>query len=220
MEIRGIVDLNPNPIAVSLAGLGFSVPLDSLRRDLAVETNVRGTLTFRGGVTARGTQREDLIRSIDGSLALALEDAVIQGAAYDLLATNTLEWIYSGAALEDSTEIDCTMASFTIVDGIATTSDLYLDTKHMIASGEGQLDFVKRYMDISITPRSKSRTFNIPSSVRMRGKMSAPKTILSPVAATANASTEAIMLVPNLVMKMFGVKKGAQKRTDPCLPKA
>lgn len=220
MEVRGIVDLNPNPIAVSLAGLGFTVPLNSLGQDMAVETNVLGTLTFRGGLTARGTQREELISSMNGSLALALDDAVIQGAAYDLLATNTLEWIYSGAALDDSTEIDCTMASFTIVDGVATTEDLYLDTRHMIATGEGNLDFVQRYMDIRLTPRSKSRSFSIPSSIAIRGKMSDPKTILSPVAAAANASAEAIMLVPNLVMRMFGAKKGAQKRVDPCLPKA
>ncbi|MEP4484913.1 MAG: AsmA-like C-terminal region-containing protein [Halioglobus sp.] len=220
MEVRGIIDLNPDPIAMSLAGLGFTVPVDNLRRDLAIETDLLGKLTFRGGITARGTQREELVESMNGSLALALEDAVLQGAAYDLLATNTLEWIYSGAALDDSTEIDCTMASFSIVDGVATTDDLYLDTKHMIAKGDGDLDFVKGNLDISITPRSKSRAFNIPSSVRIRGKMSEPKTILSPVAATANASTEAIMLVPNLVMKMFGVKKGAKKRTDPCLPKA
>jgi len=220
VEIRGIIDLNPEPIAVSLAGLGFAIPLDSLRRDLAIEANVLGTLTFRGGLTARGTLQEELTSSMNGSFALALENAVLQGAAYDLLATNTLEWIYSGAALDTSTEIDCTMASFLIVNGVATTEDLFLDTKHMLANGKGKLDFVKRDLDIRITPRSKSRTFNIPSSVRLKGKMSAPKTVLSPVAATANASTEAIMLVPNLVMKMFGVKKGAKKRTDPCLPKA
>ncbi|MEP0202589.1 MAG: AsmA-like C-terminal region-containing protein [Halioglobus sp.] len=220
MEVRGIIDLNPDPIAVSLAGLGFTVPMDKLRRDLAIETSVLGDLTFRGGITARGNRQEELVQSMNGSLALALEDAVLQGAAYDLLATNTLEWIYSGAALKDSTEIDCTMASFSIVDGVASTNDLFLETKHMIAKGDGDLDFVKRHIDISITPRSKSRAFNIPSSVRIRGEMSKPKTILSPVAATANASTEAIMLVPNLVLKMFGVKKGARKRTDPCLPKA
>lgn len=215
-EVRGVIDLRARPPAISLGGQALAVDLTRLVRDLGISSDIQGKLNLRGGLSARGSHADAWLRSLDGSVALALEDAVIQGAAYDVLATDLLAWLYSGAALEKSTHLQCTMARFALNDGVASTDSLFVESPRMIASGEGQVNFVERTLDITLTPRSRDRLFEIPSSVRLHGKLDAPRTRVSAIAATADASAEALTLIPKLTMKLFGIKVGHREAPRPC----
>ena len=154
--------------------------------------------------------------ALDGNLALALEDAVIAGAAYDLLATDLLAWIYSGAAGEESTAVDCTMAHFVFNDGVAKTEDLYIETDKMVATGEAEFDFVREKMDLKLSPRSKSRALEVPHSLSLRGDFDDPHPTISPLRAVADAYAQVITLIPQLTMKLFGVKLGEKNENQPC----
>jgi len=215
-QVRGIVDLNQQPIAISLAGEAISIPMNRLSRDVGMDSDIEGTLSFRGGLTGRGTERNELLNSLDGSMAFALQDATIEGAAYDVLASGILEWMYTGAVLEKSTYLDCTMARFDFDSGKAVTDDIFVETRKMIATGEATLDLIESQIDLSLTPRSKSRAVQIPSTVRVRGPLDNPRTIVSPISAAADASAEALVLIPNLAMKLFGIKRNAKKNQRPC----
>jgi uncharacterized protein involved in outer membrane biogenesis len=216
-ELRGAVDLNPNPPFASIAGEALAIPLSTLSQDLGAPSDIRGTLTARGGVAASGVDIPSLIASLNGNLAIALEDTVIKGAAYDVLATDLLAWIYSGAALENSTHLDCTMARFDIREGVARTDSLYVETARMIATGKGKFDLPRWRMDLTVTPRSRSRNFQIPSEIRLRGDISDPKPTISPISAAADASAQALLLVPKLALRLFGAGQAqSQKGIRPC----
>jgi hypothetical protein len=215
-ELRGIVDLSASPPAISIAGSGLAIPLGSLTSDMGITTNISGSLSVLGGLTARGTGTPQLLQSLSGSLAIALEDAVIEGAAYDLLATDLLEWIYSGAMTDKSTYLDCTMAKFLVKDGIAISDNLYIESSKMVATGDIELDLVKQKLDMTLVPRSKSRKLQIPSTVRIHGKLDKLKPEISPVTALADASAMAVLLVPNLAMKLFNVNSDSGKSRRPC----
>ncbi|MEM1153924.1 MAG: AsmA-like C-terminal region-containing protein [Pseudomonadota bacterium] len=215
-ELRGIIDLNPELPAISLAGQATTMPLGAILRDFGLQTNVTGELTLLGGVTLIGDSTEALIANSNGSVAFALEEAVIEGAAYDLLATDLLAWIYSGALAEDSTYIDCTMAKFDIRQGIATSDSLYIESSKMIATGKAEFDLPRQRMDVRITPRSKSRLLQVPSEVRLKGKMSDPNTDISAVGTVADATAAAIMLIPDLTMKLFGIGQSDSDNLQPC----
>lgn len=215
-EFRGIIDLNASPPIVSLAGRGMAIPLGTLTKDLGIIVNVSGSLSLQGGLTAVGAETPELLQSLNGSLAVALEDAVIEGAAYDLLATDLLEWIYSGAMNEKSTYLDCTMAKFLISDGIATSDSLYIESSKMVASGDVEVDLVKQKLDLTLVPMSKSRKLQIPSTVRVHGKFDKLKPEISPVTAIADASAMAFLLVPNLAMKLFNINSDSGKSRRPC----
>ncbi len=217
-EVRGIIDLNPTPIAISLAGQGLNIPLNNLSKDIGADMDVDGRATFRGGITARGVEPEQWLSSLDGNVALALEDTVIEGAAYDLLATSMLQWIYSGGALEKTTIIDCSMLQLDLDDGIATGDSLFVETKNMVATGTVMLNLVEQTMNVKLDPRSKSRRFQIPSKVTIRGDMDDPRVIASPITATADAYAEALTLIPSLTMKMFGIGRNRPSQSRPCAP--
>lgn len=215
-EFRGLIDLQARPPAITLGGQALALQLTGLVNDLGIDTDIKGSLNLRGGLTARGADADAWLASLQGSVAVALENAVIQGAAYDVLATDLLAWLYSGAALEKSTHVTCTMAKFALVEGIATTDSIYVESPRMIASGEGSLDLVQQTLDITLVPRSKNRLIQIPSSVTLKGPMKSPRTLVSPITATANASAEALMLVPALALKLFGIKLGPEQTEHPC----
>ncbi|GHD10923.1 hypothetical protein GCM10007052_10080 [Halioglobus japonicus] len=214
-EVRGIVDLNAQPPFVSLAGEAVALPLNTLGRDMGMDADVRGELTLRGGISSQGTDMDQLLGDLDGSLALALEDAEVQGAAYDLLATDLLAWFYTGASAKKSTHIDCTMAKFKLLNGVASSDSLYVETRRMVATGEAELDMVNQLMDVKITPRSKSRALQVPSSVRLKGKFDDPRTTVSPIAAAFDAYAEVLALVPKITRKLFGIKS-RNKQQRPC----
>ena len=216
LQLRGIIDLNQQPINLSLAGQGLSIPLNRVATDIGLESDIEGVLSFRGGLTGRGTTEESLRESLDGSLSLALEDATIAGAAYDVLATGLLEWLYSGAALADSTRLDCTMARLDFDDGVAYTDNILVESQRMIAEGEAELDLVNRNIDLVLVPRSKSRTFQIPSRVTVRGPLESPRTTVSPISAVADASAEALTLLPKIAMRLFGIKPKDGGNSHPC----
>lgn len=216
-EIRGIIDLNTSPPFVSLAGEAVAIPMDTLTRDLGINFDISGIANIRGGLTSQGDSYQELFDTMDGSLAVSLEDAVIEGAAYDVLATDLLAWFYSGAALDESTEIDCTMARFLLEDGVASSDSLYIETRKMVATGTAELDLGEALMDVKLTPRSKTRKLQVPSSIRLKGSFDDPKVTISPVAAAFDAYAEFLTLVPQLARRIFG--SGNRRRSErPCDP--
>ena len=216
-EIRGIIDLNASPPFVSLAGEVLAIPLFTLSRDMGAPSDITGTMTARGGISSTGRDTAALLASLDGSVAVALENTVIRGAAYDVLATDLLAWIYSGAALEKSTHLDCTMARFQLEDGVATTDSIYIETARMLATGKGVFDLPRQKMDLTIVPLSRSRSFQIPSEVRLRGDMSNPRPTISPISAAADASAQALLLIPKIAMRLFGQGgQASDKGIQPC----
>tara|TARA_R110002110_G_scaffold66978_2_gene183160 strand:- start:13699 stop:16917 length:3219 start_codon:yes stop_codon:yes gene_type:complete len=216
-EVRGVIDASAAQPVLSLAGEGVALSVGALSEDLGIETDVKGTLTIRGGLTATGTDQAALLESLSGSVAAAMEEVRIKGAAYDVLATDFLAWIYSGAALENSTSLDCAMARFDLANGVASSDSLYVQSPRMIATGKASINLARQKMDVTLLPRSRTRTLQIPSSVRLKGDMSNPKPTISPIMAAADASAQALMLVPKIAMTLFGVGgKASQQGIQPC----
>jgi hypothetical protein len=206
-EIRGLIDLNHTPPMLSIGGEIIDANMNQFMADLGIDSDVKGTLSMRAGLTTSGDNSEELVAALNGSFAMALEDAEVEGAAYDVLATDLLAWIYTGAATEESTLIDCTRAKFQLVNGQATSDDLYMETRRIIASGEGKLDLVNKSLDLTITPKSKSRIGQIPAAIRLSGKMSDPEVSVSPLSAYANIYSEFLLIVPNFFMRVFGIQR-------------
>ena len=214
-EARGIIDLNASPPFVSLAGEAVAVPLSTLGRDLGTNSDISGELTLRGGISSQGSSGPELLSDLDGSLAVALENGVFEGAAYDVLATDLLAWFYSGAARESSTRVDCAMARFQLRDGVADSDSLYIETKKMVATGVAKLDLVNSEMDVTITPRSRTRSLQVPSSVRLKGSFDNPRATVSPIAAAVDTYAEVLSLLPRITRKLFGIKR-PRSRNRPC----
>ncbi len=216
VHLRGVADFSGEEAAFSVAGEALGVPVTALAADLGYGGEIEGSLSLRGGLTSQAASRAALVGNVDGSLAGAVADGYIEGAAFDLLMTDLVSWLLLGGLLQDNTNFECGMAHFLIEDGVARSEDIYLATRHMIARGKATLDFPHNQLDVRIDPRARSRTVQIPSSVRIRGPMNDPAIIPSPIAATFDASAKLLFLVPELGMKLFGINPGQGDTGNPC----
>jgi hypothetical protein len=214
-ELRGLIDLKANPPIFSLGGVFLAINMNHLIADLGIDSDISGTLTVRSGLTASGSKSEELLASLDGSFSLALENAEIAGAAYDVLATDFLAWIYTGAATESSTHIECTRGNFALSNGRATSDNLYMETRRMIAKGKGSVNLVNNTLDLSFTPKSKTRIGQVSSAIQLSGDMADPTVSLSPLSTYANLYSEFLLVVPNFFMKLFRVER--KKTEGTCL---
>jgi hypothetical protein len=86
----------------------------------------------------------------------------------------------------------------------------------MVATGKAEFNLVKQRMDVRITPLSKSRLLQVPSEIRLKGDMSDPKAEISSVSAVADATTAALMLIPDLTLKLFGINQSNPEDYRPC----
>ncbi len=215
-EVRGIIDLNSRPAFTSLSVEALELPLNTLSADLGIARPVSGFANLRGGLSAQGDTADALLDTLDGNFSLALENAEIAGAAYDVLATDLLAWFYSGALLEKSTHIDCTLAQFKLSKGVVDSDTLYIETSKMIATGTAHIDLGREQLDVEFTPRSKSRNLQVPSSVQIKGPFDKPRIITSPIAAAFDATFEFISLVPQMARRIFGVPQRSDQQR-PCV---
>lgn len=212
LRLRGLLDLSSEEPQASLAGEGFRVPLAALARDLDIQESFSGELSLRGGVAARGENIHSLLTSMNGRLALAISDAEVSGPAYDLLMSNLLAWVAVGAS-ETTTRFNCAMAQFDVVDGVARTDSIYIESPRMLATGKARIDLVEDQVEARIEPRSRTRTIQFPSDVKITGPLSQPKVSVSALQATGDAAAQALLLLPSLTLKLFGI--GADNEISP-----
>lgn len=216
VQLRGAADLAGEITQLSLAGEALALPVTALATDLGYGGDIEGIVSARGGVTARGNDPEALLASLDGSLAAAIADGYVEGAAFDLLMTDLLRWLLLGGILQNNTNFECAMADFAFEEGIARSESVYLATSNMVAGGKAMLDFPGSRVDIRLDPRARSRTVQIPSSVRIRGPMNGPSIIPSPLTATFDASAKLLFFLPELGMKLLGITPGGKRTAPPC----
>lgn len=204
LMLRGLLDYSLSPPVASLAGQGIRVPLDALTQDFGVQQSVRGSLSVRGGVTSRGNNTAELLAALDGRVAAAANDMTVSGAAYDLLMSNLLAWLVKGVN-EKTTTFNCVMAQFDVKSGIAKSDSLYVETRRMLATGKSSINLGTNTLDLRLEPRSKTRTVQFPSDVKVTGPLSAPAIKVSALQTTADLSAQALLLLPNLTLQLFGL---------------
>lgn len=216
-ELRAVIDHSIDTPIVSAMIDAQQVALARLLKDLDMAAPIDGYFSLRGGITAKGDKPQALLQSLNGAVSFALEDAVIEGGAYDLLATDALAWLYTGGATQDSTSIECAMATFSLQEGIASSENLLVKSPNMVATGKGSVNFHNDALNFRLTPYSTSRRLQVPATVKIKGTLAEPAIYPSVTKAAIDATAEALSLLPKLFLKAFGADK-YQVKTKPCTP--
>ncbi|MFN2327722.1 MAG: AsmA-like C-terminal region-containing protein [Chromatocurvus sp.] len=213
---RGVADLASEAMGISLAGSAEAMPITAVAADLGYGGDIEGTLSLLAGLTVQGDSVDAMLRSLSGRLSAAVADGHIEGAAYDLLATDLLGWLFSGGLLSAATDFQCAAVNFNLRDGRATSDRLYILTRNMIASGDAAIDLAGRQLDIRVQPRARKRSVQMPSSITVRGPLDNPRVSISPIAATMDTTAKILFFVPDLLLRLFGLGPDAEGKVQAC----
>jgi hypothetical protein len=172
-------------------------------RNFGAPDDVTGKVNTIVHLKARGLSPEEMISSLDGEVAVAFEDTTLKGAAYDRLAVDTLSWFYTGGILENKTHFNCVMGEFDLNNGVANSKLLYAESAYLVADGTASINLPQQTMDLLINPRSKSRTFQIPGQIGVKGPFNNLYISTDAISDTADIFAQGVLLVPTFAIKMF-----------------
>ncbi|TCO75748.1 AsmA-like C-terminal region-containing protein [Chromatocurvus halotolerans] len=213
---RGAADLASEQMGISLAGSAEAMPITAVAADLGYAGDIEGSLSVLAGLTAQGETVDAMLRSLSGRLSAAVADGHIEGAAYDLLATDLLGWLLSGGLLSAATDFQCAAVNFNVREGRANSDRLYILTRNMIASGNATIDLAARQLDVRVQPRARKRSVQMPSSITVRGPLDNPRVSISPIAATMDTTAKILFFVPDLLLRLFGLGPDAEGKVQAC----
>ena len=222
-RLQGSLDMRGEPAAWKLKGTVLDLPAEELLLDLGISSDITGSFNTAVDLNATGYSGEALIASLGGSVTLVLEDTTVKGAAYDVLATETVAWFFSGAALEEETVFSCMMGAFELERGRARTDELFVATDRMLAEGTAEFDFNQMMVNVEITPRSRERAIQIPGKITISGPMNDLQLSSPALAAASNATAEAVTIAPRFAIRVYDAtigtfvgEKKKEKEISPC----
>ncbi len=147
---EGLLTVNVEASQVDLHALLSELDIsDEVRGKLDVDVRLRGRGASIAQIMARANGRTELITG-RGRIDNKLVEVVGGDLALDALP------ILGGGGDGPYTNVNCAVSRFRIKQGIATVTDLVLDTDRTTVVGEGKVNLRNERLDIGIEPTPKS----------------------------------------------------------------
>jgi hypothetical protein len=226
LKADAALDLNSPVPSWSLQGQMQDFRIERLLHTLGAESDMQANFNALANLRSEGSNRNEILAAINGDTAIAIEEVVIKGAAFDQLATDTVAWFFTGGVLVDETRFDCVMGDFSIQDGLVVSDSLFAESDHLIADGNLKLDLETQNIDMAITPRSKKRTLQIPGTIKVTGDITNPRISTPAIVAGADAAAQVALIAPTIALRAFdttlnllsgdGLTKEEAVKVSPC----
>ncbi len=116
---------------------------------------VDGPLDLDVSLAGEGRSAHEIATSLDGRIDMVIGAGTIPNAYVDLIATDLLRFIVPGGAAGDAAKLNCFVARFDVMDGVAVNEALLFDTALTTTAGKGQIDLGRELADLTVVPRPK-----------------------------------------------------------------
>lgn len=131
------------------------VDLAALQAVLDLSEVATGPLDATVDLVGRGASPHALAASLDGNIEIVVGEGRIHTEYINLIATDLLRYAIPGTGSTDAARLNCFVARFDVVDGLATNQALLLDTELTTTAGKGTIDLDTELADLTIVPRPK-----------------------------------------------------------------
>jgi len=166
--------------------------------------SVDGDLTTHINVTGSGYSLADITASLDGDIAVALDNGVLHEANLALLNVDFLGWFFDHLIQKKQTDIHCAMSHHQINSGLAELKMLMIAAPDLEASGEGNINLKDETIDLTIYTDNKS-IFKPRTPISVKGNLSKPTVTVLP---SINTLTSLIIsIVPQAVLADVALSK-------------
>ncbi len=160
--------------ATVIANAG-QVDVGALLKALAVSDAVTGRADAALTLDARGATLQAMIASANGRATMDMGAGEINGALAGLVGRSAITALLP-IGETDSAPLHCAIGHFDVVDGVATSTALLVDSEKATIGGEGAIDFGGNQLDLVFNPRSKDpNLLALVAPVRLHGTLDAPE---------------------------------------------
>ncbi|MCQ8278040.1 AsmA family protein [Acetobacteraceae bacterium KSS8] len=178
--LRGTASVNAgvDPVPVRLSMRTHDFPLRPLLglAGLPMPANdpVTGTLRLALDLSARGDTPQALLSSLDGTVAMATNNAGMSYNTLSAVAASALDKLGARAPRGNHTIVRRFGLRGTVADGVLKLSTLALDTGSLVLSGVGTVDLVQKTLALKLHPLARLAGSRVSVPVVVKGPFAAP----------------------------------------------
>jgi uncharacterized protein involved in outer membrane biogenesis len=219
VEVRLIADARSEVPAVNLGIVANDLDVGDFLSQVEAAVPLDGQLTMVLRMESAGLSPRSLAETLAGEFNLAIAQGQVLTSLLDATVISPLGWALSRSARRGYSDLNCLVARFQVQDGLARSIKLLLDTRNVLAEGEGFVDFRNETVDIGVRPRSKRRrVVRLATPFRIQGPLARPSV-------TVNATGTVTRMVGNTLASPINtlgsllpfVSRGGRNADNPCL---
>ncbi|MDJ0883999.1 MAG: AsmA family protein [Desulfobacterales bacterium] len=191
--IDAFVDTNRSPPVMGLNMAIEDADLEEVLTSVDQPLILGGKMTLFADLHSGGYSAREMAANLQGEIGFVIEEGRIQRKV-ELLASDALDFLFTGPARKGYTDLDCTAFRMLFQDGVGTIQVFFVETPGMRAETFGHIDLGDESLALIINPRSKRRIIRRSSPVRLSGPLQDPS--VSKVPAEEAAILAGQILVP------------------------
>jgi uncharacterized protein involved in outer membrane biogenesis len=131
-------------------------------------------------LSSRGIDLDELAANLSGHLYYVDYPNDLNATLFDLWGGGLVNSLLPVFQLGTESRVNCSIAKFTVDQGIFTPEPLVIDTTRSRVTGKGTIDLPLQAIDLRLKPRPKQRSLiNLSTPVKIRGTLADPEVQIS-----------------------------------------
>ncbi|MGI9319664.1 MAG: AsmA family protein, partial [bacterium] len=189
---------------VSLKIFAKDLVLGKAIADLQDVVPVEGKAYLDVDIKSQGRSHHEMAANLSGKTDFGLEDAKIPQVYIEFLSIDVFGWLTRTVTFDDEyTTLHCTIASFSIDQGVANSNLLVADGPEMSIEGNATMDLGQETIDMTLYPSQKKRVTSGSSTIEISGALADPDVDTSTSKVGTAAVVGGALIVPQVVIPVF-----------------
>lgn len=144
--------------------------LGILFRRLKPGTDMGGVFSLDTALHATAPELQRMMESAGGHFNFMLVPKNFSAGIIDLWAVNLLAAVMKKASEKDKSSINCLVVRLSMQDGLMQEKAVYMDTTRMSISGQAEINFKTRRIDLLLVPKAKApQFFSLAVPIKLQG---------------------------------------------------
>ena len=213
-EISAFVDKRESPPVMALNMVVEDADLAEVLTSVDRPLVLGGHLNLFVDLHSSGYSAREMAANLQGETSFVIENGRIQRRV-ELLASDALDFLFTGPARGQYTDLDCTAFRMLFQDGVGTIQVFLVETPGMRAQTFGHVDLGEETLALIINPRSKRRLLRRSSPVRIKGPLQNPSVSKVPAEEAAILAGQILVPVVALPARALGFLWSVISRDKP-----
>jgi uncharacterized protein involved in outer membrane biogenesis len=193
--------------------------LGDLFGQLDANIPIDGELDMVVNVQAEGNTPHALAQSLHGEVDLAIQRGHIRSRAFAFTALDLGSWLFARSTRRGYSELNCFVLRFDVVEGLASTETLFLDTANVQLFGDGNVNLGPETIHMEMDPQPKTRRIaTFTTGFTIDGPLASPSVQVSVGGAAVRTIGEIVLTPINLLGRLLPfVNDSGADEDNPCV---
>ncbi len=174
---------------------------------------VHGDAALRG----QGNSVRRMLATADGQVLLQADPGRVSRLLMEQLGLHLLEMLQLSLTGDQSINLRCAVADFSVQQGVMTARTLAVDTPVSSVSGSGSIDLAQENIDLVLVPRSrKTSLVALRGPIRLHGPLGAPEVSLDTAGIVARGAGALVLGLVNPLLALAPLVETSKNSPSPC----